>query len=72
MSIGDEPSAQADGITMSGGGVYSLATKGAKDVIDIATPLVLDAFESIPADSLRSGVMMSDMGSATMYPSVVS
>ena len=34
---------RADNITMSGGGLYSLATRGAKDVIDIATPRVLDA-----------------------------
>lgn len=33
---------QADNITMAGGGVYSLATPGARDVIDIATPIVLD------------------------------
>ena len=29
----------SEGITMSGGGVYSLATIGARDVIDAATPL---------------------------------
>ncbi len=35
--------AQSEGIMMSGGGLYSLATTGAKHVIDAATPLVLDA-----------------------------
>ena len=32
----------SEGITMSGGGVYSLATLGAKHVIDAATPLVVE------------------------------
>lgn len=57
-------SAQADGITMSGDGVYSLATKGAKDVIDHATPLILDAIDSIPPASYASGFVFSDMGCA--------
>ena len=35
--------AQSEGITMSGGGLYSLATVGAKHVIDAATPLVVNA-----------------------------
>ncbi len=29
----------SEGITMSGGGLYSLATIGAKHVIDAATPI---------------------------------
>ena len=33
MSYTTGKSSQADNITMSGGGVYSLATAGAKDVI---------------------------------------
>lgn len=37
----------ADNITMSGGGLYSLATIGAKDVIDKATPRVLQSLEAI-------------------------
>ena len=55
-------SKQADNITMSGGGLYSLATKGAKDVIDIATPRVIDALESmdIPGDRFT----IADMGCA--------
>ena len=40
-------STQAENITMSGGGLYSLATIGAKHVIDIATPMVLDALAGI-------------------------
>ena len=42
---------QADNVTMSGGGLYSLATRGAKDVIDIATPRVLAALDELGFDS---------------------
>ncbi len=56
--------AQSEGIRMSGGGLYSLATIGAKDVIDAATPLVLDAIEALPLDSIANGFTLSDMGSA--------
>lgn len=54
---------QADNITMSSGGLYSLATIGAKDVIDKATARVLDAVDAIDAsqDDLWS---FSDMGCA--------
>ena len=54
---------QANNITMSAGGLYSLATIGAKDVIDKATPRVLDAIEQI---ELKSGEhwCFSDMGCA--------
>eukprot|EP00494_Astrolonche_serrata_P003786 UN03794 len=57
-------SAQADSVTMSGGGVYSLATKGAKDVIDVATPLVVDTINALPLASISNGFTMSDMGCA--------
>ena len=55
---------QADNITMASGGTYSLATRGAKDVIDRATPRVLKAIEGlgIPAD--RARFTMADMGCA--------
>jgi len=56
--------AQSEGIIMSGGGLYSLVTTGAKDVIDAATPLVIDAINSLPLDSIKSGFTISDMGSA--------
>jgi len=49
---------------MSGGGVYSLATIGAKHVIDAATPMVLDAIESLPLESFAEGFTLSDMGTA--------
>lgn len=58
------PSAQADGITMSSGGVYSLATKGAKDVINNATPMVAHAIDSIPLQAFRSHFSIADMGCA--------
>ena len=56
--------AQSEGITMSGGGLYSLATVGAKHVIDAATPLVLDAINALPESSLKTGFTLSDMGCA--------
>ncbi len=49
-------------IAMKGGGYYSLATLGAKHVIDGATPLVLDAIARMP-DSAAT-FTMSDMGTA--------
>ena len=39
---------QAVNVAMRGGGYYSAVTKGAKDVIDNATPLVLDAIRCLP------------------------
>ena len=61
MSI-EEPS-QADNVTMSGGGLYSLATIGAKDVIDLATPDVLAALDGM---DVKPGEhwCFSDMGCA--------
>lgn len=64
-----KPSAHADNITMSGDGLYSLATIGAKDVIDKATPRVLDAIDKIYAsdDNLAKSAgtwHFSDMGCA--------
>jgi len=55
-------SSQADNITMSAGGVYSLATAGAKDVIDHATPQVLAALQNIKVPV--SHWSLSDMGCA--------
>lgn len=54
----------SEGITMSGGGVYSLATLGAKHVIDAATPLVIDAVNSLEQSSIDNGFTLSDMGTA--------
>ncbi|MEM6985926.1 MAG: SAM-dependent methyltransferase [Pseudomonadota bacterium] len=55
---------QADNITMAGGGTYSLATRGAKDVIDRATPRVLAAVEAMQLPSSLSRFAMADMGCA--------
>jgi len=54
----------SEGITMSGGGLYSLATIGAKHVIDAATPMVVDAIESLSRESIADGFTLSDMGTA--------
>jgi len=56
---------QAENITMSAGGRYSLATAGARDVIDGAAPLVVRAIGEVPAAAVKAGVFtMSDMGCA--------
>ena len=57
-------STHSEGITMSGGGVYSLATIGAKHVIDAATPMVLEAIDQLPPGSIDAGFTFSDMGTA--------
>lgn len=55
---------QADNITMSGGGLYSLATRGAKDVIDLATPRVLAAVDSVVGGNPGHRFVFADMGCA--------
>ena len=50
-------------VAMTAGGAYTLATLGAKDVIDGAWPLVRDAIERIP-DRSGSAFTFSDMGTA--------
>lgn len=50
-------------VAMTRGGAYSLATLGAKHVIDGAWPLVRDAIEQIP-DRAGSAFTFSDMGTA--------
>ena len=54
---------QADNITMSGGGLYSLATLGAKHVIDKTIPRVLDALAGARAPA-AAPFTFSDMGCA--------
>jgi len=56
--------AQAENITMSSGGLYSLATLGAKDVIDKATARVLSALSSTPEPLEGGHWCFSDMGCA--------
>lgn len=61
----NESTVQADNITMSGGGLYSLATIGAKDVIDIATPRVLSALSDLREHRTTGSYWcFSDMGCA--------
>ncbi len=50
-------------VAMKGGGYYSLATLGAKHVIDAATPLVLEAVAATPAHARRA-FTLTDMGCA--------
>ena len=54
----------ADDIAMKGGGYYSLATIGAKDVIDGATPFVMRALEAMEIAGEGPAFTMSDMGCA--------
>ena len=51
-------------ITMSGGGAYSLATKGAEEVINAATQIVLEALDSINISENQDLFTFSDMGTA--------
>ena len=51
-------------ITMSGGGAYSLATRGAEDVINAATQIVLEALDSINISENQDLFTFSDMGTA--------
>ncbi len=57
-------STQAENVTMSGDGLYSLATRGAKDVIDIATPRVLEAIHELGLTPQTQRFAMADMGCA--------
>lgn len=60
-------SEQADNVTMSGGGLYSLATLGAKHVIDKTIPRVLEALEATDSDQAIRSInpyTFSDMGCA--------
>jgi hypothetical protein len=50
-------------VAMTTGGAYSIATRGAKDVIDGAWPLVMDAIKRIP-DRPDSAFTLTDMGTA--------
>ncbi|HIF69560.1 MAG TPA: SAM-dependent methyltransferase [Deltaproteobacteria bacterium] len=54
----------AQHITMSGGGAYSLATKGAGDVITLAADLVLNAVEAMKLPPELPVFQMLDMGCA--------
>jgi len=51
-------------VAMRSGGYFSTATKGAKDVIDGATPLVLHAIHHLPETAPARPFTMTDMGCA--------
>ncbi len=55
---------QADNITMSEGGLYSLATIGAKDVIDLAADRACDAIQQLDLSQNANRFTMADMGCA--------
>jgi indole-3-acetate O-methyltransferase len=56
--------AMTSGTAMKGGGYYSLATVGAKHVIDGATPLVLEALAAMAPERAKGLFTMADMGCA--------
>ncbi len=55
---------QGSDLAMKGGGYYSLSTKGAKDVIDAVTPLVLEAIEAMGPARGNAPFTFADMGCA--------
>jgi len=59
-----EKTAHAVNVAMRGGGYYSIATKGAKDVIDGATPLVVNAISRLPDRDGSTPFTFADMGCA--------
>ncbi|MDH3472971.1 MAG: class I SAM-dependent methyltransferase [Rhodospirillales bacterium] len=59
-----ETGSRASDMAMKGGGYYSLATAGAKDVIDAATPLVLRAIDEMDLAQDGSAFTLADMGCA--------
>jgi len=60
----DPPATTARDIAMKGAGYYSKATTGAKDVIDGATPMILDAVAAMDIADDGSLFTMADMGCA--------
>lgn len=51
-------------VAMKGAGYYSKSTAGAKDVIDNATPMVLDAAAALPLPDDGRPITVADMGCA--------
>lgn len=73
-----ENAASTRHISMKGGGYYSKATTGAKDVIDGGTPLILEALASMDIPDVETPFTMADSGcadggtSVTMVKTVLS
>jgi hypothetical protein len=59
-----ESALQAVNVAMQGGGYYSRANQSAKDVIDSATPLVLDAIRRMPDTDPATPFTLTDIGCA--------
>jgi hypothetical protein len=59
-----ENTAHAVNVAMRGDGYYSTVTKGAKDVIDGATPLVVSAIARLPDRDASIPFTLADMGCA--------
>lgn len=59
-----ESTLQAVDVAMRGGGYYSAVTRGAKDAIDSATPLVLEAIYRLPDQDTSAPFTLTDMGCA--------
>jgi hypothetical protein len=59
-----ETALQAVNVAMRGGGYYSRANQSAKDVIDSATPLVLEAIHRLPDTNTTTPFTLTDMGCA--------
>lgn len=59
-----EKPAQAENVAMRGDGYYSRVTQGAKDVIDGAISLVLDAIRRLPERGDSAPFTFADMGCA--------
>ena len=51
-------------ITMAGGGIYSLATRGAEDVINKSIPIVIDTLDSMSITNEMEDFTFSDIGTA--------
>lgn len=59
-----DQSKHAVNVAMRGDGYYSTVTKGAKDVIDSAIPLIIDAISRLPDRAPALPFTFSDMGCA--------
>ena len=56
--------ATAQTMAMKGGGYYSQRTQGAKDVIDNAVKMLLDAAQVVPSPSKGQPIRLADFGAA--------
>ncbi|MEC8136954.1 MAG: hypothetical protein VX107_12425, partial [Pseudomonadota bacterium] len=59
-----ENAASTRHISMKGGGYYSKATIGAKDVIDGGTPMIMEALSTMDIPDIATPFTMADSGCA--------